>query len=169
MGVNALNGLTAALTALFTPEDDEEEPEIPAFSFRELTMKTSGLGGFVGESRDPDPAGDILARRLDLVLAVSARSLDRAGLAPAAALILNTLLAADRARLAQLGLHHISLDRSGDPRPPGQGETQFVQDLFFKVRYEFIQAPQAAGDRIEQVDVDVASEDHHEAFIINEN
>jgi hypothetical protein len=68
-----------------------------------------------------------------------------------------------------LGVHHLSLERSGDPRPPVEGENQFAQDLFFKVRYEFIQKPQEAGDRINQIDVDVALEDHHEAFIITEN
>ena len=161
LSLNALNGLRAALTALFP------EPDIPTFSFRELNIRAAGLGGFVAESTDP--GGDILARRLDALLAVTALGADRAGLQTASTTITNTLLAADRAQLAQLGLHRIALDQSGAPRPPAEGETQFVQDLFFKVRYEFIQKPQAEGDRIQEIEAGLAFGDHSEQLKITEN
>jgi len=167
LSLGALNGLNAALTALLKGDNEANDP--PAFSLRHVRMKVAGLGGFVAETRPPAAAGDILARRLDGVVAVTARGGDEATLQQSAMLILNNLLAADRVRRAQLGVHYLSLDKSGDPRPPGEGENQFAQDLFFKVRYEFIQMPQAPGDRINQVDVDIALEDDHEAFIITDN
>lgn len=167
LSLGALNGLTAALTALLKGDNEEDDP--PAFFLRDVRLKMAGLGCFVAETGPPAAAGDILARRLDGLVAVTARGDDEAALQQSAMLILNNLLAAGRPRLAQLGVQQLTLDRSGDPRPPSDGENQFAQDLFFKVRYEFIQMPQAAGDRINQVDVDIALEDHHDAFIITDN
>jgi hypothetical protein len=145
----AVGGLAGAVSALIA--ESAGDVPAPAIEVYPLSYAPVGIGGVVALSADP--AGEIVGRRLLADVRVTVRTADAADLGAAASEVARALVGAGRASLAGRGVHGISLTDPGVPAPdaPPAGERR----LAFRVRYEFLKAPEAAGDVIASVPLDL--------------
>lgn len=114
-----------------------------------------GIGGFLGLNDDPaGPAGDLLGRRVEAIVATRVSAADRDALSATVTALINALIASDRSRLRSLGLHTLVLDEIGEQTaaPQGNGLEQTVR---FTVQFEFLKRPEEPEGIITEIPLEV--------------
>ena len=150
INTEALNGLTTVIQSLLP---DVVPPELPPFLLvTPMNITPTGLGGFVGLNNDPQ--GDILGRRLEATVHVTARAAGLEELNNAVPTITQALLGLDRATLLENGVLQISLDEIAPVSSSGQ-PGELVRELKFRVLYEFLKIPEESEELIEQIPINV--------------
>jgi hypothetical protein len=146
----ALDGLGVALSSLLpTSPDPALEPVLQVLPRR---VVPTGIGGFVGPQAVP--VGEILGRRVEANARIMVRARDRDDLIPVVDATTRALLAADRATLTGSGILSLTLDTVGDVAVSGQGVDRVAsRELSFRILYEFLKRPEAAGGVIEETPV----------------
>jgi hypothetical protein len=124
----------------------------------------TGLGSFVGPSRDP--AGAITGTRVDAAVRVTVEGNSVAAVNTAAGAVTTALLGADRASLVEDGILRVGLGSMSD-RESVQGQT-LRQDLTFQVLYEFLKLPEAGEGIIEEVPLVLRTLDPSEGALVDE-
>ncbi|MBI5015278.1 MAG: hypothetical protein HZB55_07270 [Deltaproteobacteria bacterium] len=146
---DALAGLTSNVQALLPVVAD---PELrPTVTLGAARVTPTGLGGFVAPS--DDPPGDVDGRRIEASVLVTVKSSSAGALGPSLAGVTRALLGADRPTLLGRGIHRVALSETGTlVAGPGQ---RVQQDLSFRLLYEHLRIPTAAGGVIETIPLDL--------------
>jgi hypothetical protein len=151
ISVEALDSLSTVIQGLLPAVADPVLP--PSVSIFPLRVSAAGVGGFVG--RNAAPAGDILGRRIEAQIVVTAGGKDASALQAGITSITRALVA-DSGALEKAGILHIKLADVGPASGgfPG-GNLQVQRDLKFEVTYEFLKLPVAPEDKIQTIPIDI--------------
>lgn len=146
----AIEGLTQAAEALLggLPAPG------PALTLRvyPLRVAPAGIGGYVGEERNP--AGSLYARRVDASLRLTVQASDNGTLGARVGSVLQAFLGTSRADLRRRGILSLRPGEITEPAalPEGAGLEQTVS---FAVLYEFVGRPDEAEIPIREIVRDV--------------
>ena len=144
LNIAALDAFTAAVRSFLTQNK-------PSVQFRSLNIRPTGLGGFVGQNKEPDPPGELIGRKIEGTVVVAAKGVDQTALGTAATTIIRDLLGADRKNLIAAGIYRLDLDALDTPRTIRQNELE--QDVAFAFCFEYVQRPETAGALIKTIKV----------------
>ena len=145
---DALTGLTAAFGALMPAVASPQLPHKVAVD--PLSVKTAGLGGYVGLSTTPP--GEIRAHRVTALARVTVGTTDADQLDAAVTKVTAAVVAGDRAQQRSHGLLEAELEDIGPQTAVSvSGSDRFSRDVRFRLLFEHLQLPQASEDVIETI------------------
>ena len=152
ISAEALSSLTAAIQALIPAGND---PALkPSCFVNPIRVMPTGLGGLAG--LNDTPAGEILGRRLEALVLVTARGETTDQLNTTVSAITSAVAGAERKDLSKQGIQRIVLN---EIRPKSVvdsgGKSISEQEVSFKVLYEFLKLPQQADGLISKVTLDM--------------
>lgn len=152
--IEALNGLTAAVSSLFPAPARAELATGVLVSAARVTP--TGVGGYTGPSTGP--AGDILGRRVNAELLLTVRADNGAELDGAVGQLTAAVLGAERRTLLEKGIQRIALGGIRDRVLPAAGETDVpvTRDVGVSVVYEYLKVPEEPTGIIQIVPVATA-------------
>lgn len=148
----ALEGVANAIRDLLpAPADPALTPEV---QINPVSFRPAGIGGSLGVTAVP-PIGEREAYRLDALLVLRVKAANAAGLSAQAATFSSALVGADPAALRSRGIlrmrRNLSIeDQTFDAVAPGA-----ARDIHFDLLYEFVKAPAANADVIDDLMIDV--------------
>ena len=140
----------------------------PTLLFNTTHISPVGLGGFI--AMNTDPAGSIYGRRIETDVAITVKASNENQLNTAVENLTQQYLTQDRQTLVQNGLYRLQLQDIGPVTTKGQGNNAIsVQDVNFKVLYEYLKLPQAAEGVMDEIplDFDLDLSESGATFLIN--
>jgi hypothetical protein len=151
ISTEALQSLSVVISSVLPAVNDPVLP--PQVAIFPTHISQAGLGGFIGTNLDP--IGDIVGRRVEARVVITALARDAGSLQTGAATIAGAF--ADSAALRSTGILRGRLADVGlvsQQTPPG-GNIQFQKDLTFELTYEFLKIPVAADDTISTIPITI--------------
>lgn len=143
--VTALSSVVSALLPVSpTPPHQATVSVVPE------KVSPTGLGGYVGPA--VDPMGDVVGRRIQARLVVTARAGALAGLGAAVQQVSTALLGAGSTSLRGQGILKLGMGEMGPASVAGQGANQVAsREVIFSVLFEHLRLPEAGEGVIDQV------------------
>jgi hypothetical protein len=149
ISVEALNAFSQAVQSLLAPVINQVFSPV---SIIPVQVVPAGVGGFAGFN--DDPAEDIVARRVEAQVVVTATADDAPTLLSAVSNISGALVA-DLDSMRQAGILSSKLSDLGPAPAPGPPGSPLQRLVTFEMTFEFLKIPAAGGDTIKQIPITV--------------